>query len=225
MSEEADRAIKCVEESQFHDVHDCENIMVSEIKSLRAQLAAANEAKEKAKKELADNKKYLEGVMSCHQANGRDTLRFINQAREAEAKVKKLEAAEQKTAELAAEVERKDKALTDHAMAHNEIGIVLERIGFDRTINQAVEFALGRLDSLREVRKSALTTASAPAAQVLAERDARIWREAGDFVDTLEDVIGLDRQLVRSISGLLKNQAAALSSKSAIGPEEGGKRG
>ena len=102
----------------------------------------------------------------------------------------RAEAAEQKTAELAATIAEKDawiKTIKAEAYGQKQWGFVVDRC----------ELALK----------------PSPAAQVLAERDARIWREVEAKCDT---------EFLHSVGAIKKfcgAKAAALSSKSAIGPE------
>ena len=231
----------------------------AEAVSLRAQLAAANEAKEKAEKERDENKKYLEAVLACHQATSRDVLRYLNKARESEALLSserekyqslassyekidselrryidkgyqhmelKCKAAEQKTAELAAVVQAMREALEKFGR-HSFMCVC----GKDRGA-----FCICGLE--------AASIISSPAAQVLAERDAevekRVWMEAaklecpnckkyGNPTSFKEDGGSYWVHKNAGLAGFngqcsaqkINDIAAALSSKSAIGPEKG----
>ena len=179
---------------------------------LKAQLAAANEAKENVEALLSSERKKYEDLASGYEITD-SQLRAMRQSHAAV-----VEAAEQKTAELAAIIERKDEAMK---------ALVFEQDDGEVFIECTPRLANNLLAAL---------ALKSPAAQVLAERDAGIWKTIAKIV-CCHCEISLP---VREEDGDLRHNgflchaqelwdsdecpAAALSSKSAIGPEEGGKR-
>lgn len=224
----------------------------TEIEKLRAQLAAANEAKEKAEMERDEAKLELRNWKQCEyesQVNVLESALKAEQMKKAcdphychaakEVYRVALEAAEQKTAELAAIVAEKDNAI---GMAQ---GLIEDMLLSCSTGNC---FKGNSISSVMEILRKALALTT-PAAQVLAERDAGIWREAakiarehfkdhekrGDSMEKTPDddwvskaakseVVATHAHIAMEceyIAAEFEAKAAALSSKSAIGPEEG----
>ena len=162
-----------------------------EIESLRAQLAAANEAKERAERE----RDHAEAILEYQVRSEKNTPAWDLFKRKAE----RAEAAEQKTAELAAEVQRMREAF---------VGIMVN----GHFLNCPIEKHEHMPRSPSVMQCEAIQRAiSSPAAQVLAERDSRIWREAAQFLRDYGAIAETIKVPYSDIIEVFEMQAAAIT--------------